>query len=116
MYNKRSIGSEYENMAVEYLKNHGYKIIERNFYCKQGEIDIIAKNENYLVFVEVKYRRGQDKGHPVDAVNYKKQNRIIKSAKYYMYKNNIKEGQGVRFDVVAILGENIELIKDAFWI
>lgn len=116
MYNKRKIGNEYETKAIEFLKNNGYRIIDRNFYCKQGEIDIIAKNDNYLVFIEVKYRKDMDKGHPVEAIDYKKKNRIIKSAKYYMYKNNIIDGQGIRFDVVAILGENIELIKDAFWI
>lgn len=116
MYNKRSIGNEYENKAVQYLKNNGYSIIERNFYSKQGEIDIIAKEGEYLVFVEVKYRSSMDKGHPVDAVNFLKKNRIIKTAKYYMYKKQISEYQAIRFDVIALLGDDVKLIKDAFWV
>lgn len=116
MYSKRNIGNEYENKAVEYLNKAGYRIIERNFYCKQGEIDIIAEDREYLVFIEVKYRRDTNKGYPVDAVNYIKKNRIIKTAKYYMYKNHIGDNQSVRFDVLSILGDNVELIKDAFWL
>ena len=77
MYNKRSIGSKYENKAVEYLKNSGYRIIERNFYCKQGEIDIIARDVKYLVIIEVKYRKDTKKGNPKESVNYHKKNRII---------------------------------------
>lgn len=116
MYNKRTIGSEYEDKAVEYMKNSGYVIVERNFYCRQGEVDIIARDGKYLVFVEVKYRRDTKKGYPAEAVTYYKRNRIIKASKYYMYKNRISEGQAVRFDVVSITNDNIELIKDAFWI
>ena len=113
--NKRKIGSDYEEKAVRYLENSGYIIVERNFYCKQGEIDIIAKNGEYLVFIEVKYRRDDKKGYPTEAVNYNKRNRIIKAAKYYLYKNGYME-QAVRFDVVSIMGDEIELIKDAFWL
>lgn len=116
MYNKRNIGNEYENKAVEYLKNSGYRIIERNFYCKQGEIDIIARDEKYLVIIEVKYRRDDKKGNPKESVNYYKKNKIIKATKYYLYKNHIGEDTSVRFDVVSILDNNIEHIKDAFWI
>ena len=115
IYNKRSIGNEYEDRAVSYLENSGYVIVERNFYCKQGEVDIIAKDKEYLVFVEVKYRRDTKKGYPTEAVNYRKKQRIIKAAKYYLYKNGY-DNQSVRFDVISITGNEIELIKDAFWI
>lgn len=114
-YNKRTIGNEYEDRAVRYLENSGYVIVERNFYCKQGEVDIIAKDKEYLVFVEVKYRRDTKKGYPTEAVNYRKKQRIIKAVKYYLYKNRY-DNQSVRFDVISITGNEIELIKDAFWI
>ena len=115
IYNKRTIGNEYEDRAVRYLENCGYVIVERNFYCKQGEVDIIAKDKEYLVFVEVKYRKDTKKGYPSEAVNYCKKKRIIKAAKYYLYKNGY-DNQAVRFDVISIIGDDIELIKDAFWI
>ena len=57
MVNKRKVGTDYEKQAAEYLKKKGLKILEQNFYCRMGEIDIIAKDREYLVFVEVKYRR-----------------------------------------------------------
>jgi len=112
--NKRKIGSEHEKTAVEYLIEHDYEIIEQNFYCRNGEIDIIAKNEGYLVFVEVKYRKSDKYGIPQEAVSLAKQKRIIDSSRYFCLKNKISPYYPVRYDIVAILGENIELIKNAF--
>ena len=116
MYNKRKIGTDYEDKAIEYLKNSGYRIVERNFYCRQGEIDIIAWDGKYLVFIEVKYRKDIKSGYPSEAVTYNKRSRIIKASKFYMYKHRIGDGQSVRFDVISIVNNEIELIKDAFWI
>lgn len=115
-YNKRTIGKEHEDKAVKYLEDSGYLIVERNFYCRQGEIDIIARDGKYLVFVEVKYRKDTKKGYPSESVTYYKRNRIIRASKFYMYKNRISDGQAVRFDVISITDDDIELIKDAFWI
>ena len=72
-YNKRQIGTEKEKLAGAYLEQNGYEIIEYNFRCKQGEIDIVAKDGEYLVFCEVKYRSNIKKGTPFEAVDYKKQ-------------------------------------------
>lgn len=114
MENKRSKGSKYEAQACDYLEQCGYKIIEKNYYTNVGEIDIIAKDAEYLVFVEVKYRKNSLYGTPFEAVNVKKQNTIRKVAQIYMYRNNISYNTPVRFDVVGILGETVSLIKNAF--
>ena len=114
MYNKRSIGTENEQKAVNYLKQNGYQILATNFFCRAGEIDIIAKDSKYLVFIEVKYRKDTGTGEPLEAVNYRKMRNITRSARYYMHKNYISEDTPCRFDVVSILKDNIQLIKNAF--
>jgi putative endonuclease len=112
--NKRAVGTEYEEKAAKKLSMLGYKIIEKNFYCKGGEIDIIARNEGYLCFIEVKYRFDESEGDPLEAVDLRKIKRICKCAVYYLTKNGYAETTPVRFDVVAILGEEIKVIKNAF--
>ena len=72
MYFKQRIGKIGEDLACKYLRKNNYKIIGRNYYCKQGEIDIIAKDGTYLVFIEVKYRRDHTCGSPLEAVNAKR--------------------------------------------
>lgn len=114
VYNRRKLGEEQESLAVSYLEANGYKIIQRNFYCKAGEIDIIAKQEEYLVFIEIRFRSSVANGYPEESVTKRKQNRIIQSARYYMYKMRLSEDTPVRFDVVAILGTRFRLIKNAF--
>ena len=112
--NKRQVGFEYEHEAELFLTGSGYRIIEKNFYCKAGEIDIIAENEGYLCFIEVKYRTDNQNGFPEEAVDLRKIRRITRSAIYYMTKHGIPEDIPVRFDVVSILGRDIKLIKNAF--
>ena len=112
--NTRQIGTAYEQLAADYLKAQGYEILEHNFWCGLGEIDLIARDGNYLVFVEVKYRSRSDCGYPSDAVNYKKQVRISNGAAYYLWKNYDSDQIWVRFDVVSIQGETVQLYKDAF--
>ena len=112
--NTRQIGTAYEQLAADYLKAQGYEILEHNFRCGLGEIDLIARDGNYLVFVEVKYRSRSDCGYPSDAVNYKKQVRISNGAAYYLWKNYDSDQIWVRFDVVSIQGEMVQLYKDAF--
>ncbi|MBS6644752.1 MAG: YraN family protein [Clostridiaceae bacterium] len=112
--NKRETGGCYEDMAAAYLEKEGYHILERNYYTRQGEIDLIAMDGDYLVFIEVKYRKDLKKGHPAEAVAYQKQQKIIKSARYYLYKHHLSEDKPCRFDVVSILNDEIQLIKNAF--
>ena len=113
MKNKREVGTNYEKIAGKYLILQGYEIIEYNFYSRIGEIDIVAKHNGYLVFVEVKYRENQGKGHPLETITLKKQRSISKSAFYYMQKNKLQD-MPIRFDVVGILRDEIQVIQNAF--
>lgn len=113
--NKRVCGAENEEKAAEYLTDRGYVILERNFISCYGEIDIIAQDGKTLVFVEVKYRSSMKYGYPQEAVGYCKQQKLIKTARYYMYKRNIPDECSCRFDVVFICGDDISCIKNAFW-
>lgn len=101
-------------MAAGFLKREGYEILERNFRCRQGEIDLIAREGVYLVFVEVKYRRNGGRGAPEEAVDGRKQQRICRTAAYYMVKHQIYDTCPCRFDVVAVEGQRVRLYRDAF--
>lgn len=110
-YGKRS-----EIIAADYLKEKGYKILEVNYKNKVGEIDVIALDKDYIVFVEVKARLSQKFGHPFEAIDERKQQKIHAVASIYLMKNK-KYGKKCRFDAISILGlENPEIthIVDAF--
>lgn len=111
--NNRMIGKAGEDTAVLFLSEKGYNIIKRNYAHRFGEIDIIAKNNEYLVFVEVKYRKNIKNGYPREAVNSKKQEKIRNTALAYISENNISD-IAMRFDVIEILGGQIEHIENAF--
>lgn len=111
--NKRKIGTHYEKLAGNYLEQNGYEIIAYNFRSSVGEIDIVARDGAYLVFCEVKYRRTAKAGYPAEAISPEKRRRISKCAQYYLYQNGF-EDVPCRFDVVCILGNELELIKNAF--
>lgn len=111
--NTHEIGCSYEQLAGRYLEQHGYRILQYNFRCSFGEIDIIAEDGEYLVFCEVKYRADSRKGSPLEAVTMAKQRRISKTAMYYITTRNIAD-KPCRFDVVGILGNQIQIIKQAF--
>ena len=89
-------------------------VIMRNYRSKKGEIDIVAQDGDYIVFVEVKYRKNDSYGYPEEAVDFKKQNRIRFTARQYLVHERLGVTVPVRFDVVAILGNEIKHIKDAF--
>lgn len=113
--NKREFGSEKEKLVAEYLKNKKYKILEMNYRVRQGEIDIIALEDKTYVFVEVKYRRDEKTGNPLEAVGVAKQKQISKVALYYMNHKKIDlNNTSIRFDVVGVIGSNITHIENAF--
>ncbi|MBO5302833.1 MAG: YraN family protein [Lachnospiraceae bacterium] len=114
MINKRGIGTDYEKLAEEYLEAKNYQILEKNFHSRFGEIDIIARDGEYLVFVEVKYRKSADCGNPLEAVDVKKQRRICRTALYYLHKEGYGEDTACRFDVVAFEGEERLHVENAF--
>jgi len=101
MYIRHEIGKLGEKFAVKYLEQIGYKILERNFECKQGEIDIIAIDNEELVFIEVKTRTNIKFGTPVEAVNQNKQKHLLKAVRYYLHSRNL-ESEFVSIDVVEI--------------
>ena len=109
-------GKKSEIIAADFLKQKGYKIIELNHKNKIGEIDVIAQDRDYLVFVEVKARLSRAFGDPLEAVNYKKQQKIRKVAELYLIKKR-KTETSCRFDVISILGQEeyeISHIENAF--
>lgn len=111
--NTRAIGAHGEQIAVQYLQKNGYKVLERNFNCRYGEVDIIAYHNGYYVFVEVKSRNTLAFGLPCEAVAPYKQQRIISAARYWLFKNR-QTGVPVRFDVVEVVNGVPSAIIDAF--
>lgn len=101
MYIKQEIGKLGENLATKYLEQQGYKVIERNFECKQGEIDIVAIDKNEIVFIEVKTRTNLKYGKPIDAVDKNKQKHLTKAVRYYLYSRHL-ENEFVRIDVIEV--------------
>ncbi|MBQ8262418.1 MAG: YraN family protein [Lachnospiraceae bacterium] len=112
--NKRQVGGEYETKAVLYLEQQGLKILERNFRCRMGEIDIVAKDGEFVVFTEVKWRKTSRSGSALQSVDWKKQRTICRTSDYYRMKNFLTENTPMRFDVVAIEGDELHWIKNAF--
>jgi putative endonuclease len=110
-------GKEGEELAAAYLAQTGYRIVERNYRCVFGEIDIVAWEGETLVFVEVKSRRTEAFGAPQVAVGFAKQDKISRIALNYLSEKHLRH-HPARFDVVAVkllpAGTTIELIRDAF--
>ena len=117
---KREIGAWGERKAASYLRLHGYKIVCMNYSCRQGEIDVIAENRKYIVFVEVKLRKTSDHGEAREFVTYSKQRRIITAAQLYLQQHESEKQP--RFDVIEIYAPEgmesrrltIRHIEDAF--
>ena len=111
------LGAYGQKLAEKYLTDNGYKIVESNFRCQSGEIDIIARDGIYLAFIEVKYRRSLAHGYPREAVGYYKQRHIRRVAQYYIMVKHLNN-QDFRFDVLEIIDTDgnpeITLIKNAF--
>lgn len=111
-----SFGKTGEELAVQFLEEEGYHILERNWCFNHAEIDIIAKHHEFLVIVEVKTRKGRDYGEPYTAVNTRKQRTLVFAAERYIFSHNLD--LEVRFDIISIIMNDertvIEHIKDAF--
>lgn len=113
-----SLGEQGEKAACGFLKEHGYEILEKNYKCRLGEIDVIARRQGRLAFIEIKTRTSTQYGTPQEAVNLQKQEKIFKVAQWYMKEKKLEKTQ-VAFDVVAILWKEgqtpeMRLIADAF--
>lgn len=114
MQNKRSLGNEKEKQAVAFLTEQNAHILAKNFYFRGGEIDLIAKDGEYVCFIEVKYRKSNNFGTPEEAVTSSKQKKIIQGAKVYLYQNRYPTDTPCRFDVISVSDREITWIKDAF--
>ena len=101
-------------MAVEFLKSRGVKILERNYQNRFGEIDIIGREDNTLLFIEVKYRKNESFGYPREAVGFAKREKIRKMARFFLNENHYYH-YNIRFDCIGIIGSQIEWIKGAFY-
>ncbi len=112
--NKRELGSKYELRAAEFLKQNGYSILEKNYRCRFGEIDLIGRSEGYLCFIEVKYRSDSGYGFPSEAVDLRKIRRICRTALSYISFKKLPADTACRFDIVVILDKKFTLIKNAF--
>ena len=112
-----NLGQRGEEAAAHFLEARGYKILERNFRCRAGEVDIIAEDKGELVFVEVKARSSRQYGNPAEAVTPRKQAQVSKAALCYL--GDKHPNRAARFDVVAVqfYGDRVtavEIIRDAF--
>lgn len=113
---RRQRGQEAESVATNFLKNLGYKIVERNFFTRFGEIDIICKDGDILVFVEVRSLKRRD-FHPLQTLSRQKMNRILKAIEWYLTKNELYGKQDCRLDIIGVIVSNsneVVHIKDAY--
>ncbi|KTD44867.1 YraN family protein [Legionella quateirensis] len=105
-----------EQKALSYLLEQGLKLVCQNYYCRLGEIDLIMREGNYLVFIEVRSRSNIKFGDGIASVTYAKRQKIIKTTSHYLLKHKVQERNPVRFDVISIDGSSghITWLKDAF--
>ena len=109
-------GKEAEKLARTFLESQGLKFIDRNFNSRVGEIDLIMRDNEFLIFVEVRSRKSTVYGGALASVNYHKQQKILKAASLYLLTKNLYDNTPVRFDVVTLDGVPVQFswIKNAF--
>jgi len=111
-------GEEVEAVALEFLLTRGFRLLEKNYRCRYGEIDLVMMDKQDLVFVEVRYRKNDLFGGAAQSIDRKKQQKLRRTAEKFLQQHHSMTFEGCRFDVVAVSGPpsnySIELIKDAF--
>jgi putative endonuclease len=110
---KRHAGSGGEDLACAWLERHGYRIVERNWRCRSGEVDVVARQGRVTVFVEVKERRNDAHGLGLEAVTWSKRRRLIRAARLYAAARGLSE-TNLRFDVVSVDGREVRHEPNAF--
>lgn len=108
---KRTVGLQAEEDALQFLLQNGLSLVERNYRCRFGEIDLIMLDGNGLVFVEVRKRKNMDFGGAVQSVSFAKQSRLIKTARHFLMK--YRQAPACRFDVIAMEGDQCQWLKNA---
>ncbi len=113
--NRRQVGADYEAVAADYLIGQGYKVLERNYRSRAGEVDLIAEKDGVIVYAEIKFRRDGRFGDPLEAVDLRKQRRISRAAAAHYEQWGAPYGKACRFDVIGIYGDGtIRHIENAF--
>lgn len=112
-------GKKAENHACNYLKTQGLQLVEKNYFCKAGEIDLIMFDSDELVLIEVKARKNIEHGHGAESVNHSKQKKLIKTANHFLLTRPDMQDKMVRFDIIEInffdtKQAEINWIRDAF--
>lgn len=114
---RRVLGTDGERAAEEFLRRRRYTIVERNYRCRAGEVDLVALDGTTVVFVEVKTRRGEGYGNPLDAVDPRKQRQVCRAAQQFLAEHRLQDREA-RFDVVGVWWEEgrpvCELVTNAF--
>ena len=112
---RRLLGRWGETQTADWLRARGWRVVAAGWRCRFGEIDLIAKQDDTYIFIEVKYRTGRTAGDPTSAVDGKKQKKISKTADYYRMLHQIPMDVPCRFDVVAETPEEIRVYANAFY-
>lgn len=114
---RRAFGRDAEEAAAKFLEGQGYRIRARNFYCRYGELDIVAEQPDLVCFVEVRMKSRADWGDPAQTVSFRKQRKVVKAALHYLFAHDLRERM-IRFDVITVVGRGekaqVEHIPNAF--
>lgn len=108
------IGNAAELQALKFLEKQGLNFVEANYHCKAGEIDLILRDKEALVFVEVRFRKSSLFGGALESINTSKQNKVRRSAEYWLQEKKLLEKVAVRFDVIALSNQDCQWIQNAF--
>lgn len=110
-------GNRAENLALEYLRKQQLSLQQRNFSARSGEIDLIMLDDDYLVFIEVRYRKGQQYGGALESIDWRKQRKLRRTAELYLMQQKLAD-QACRFDILCLSGNladpTFQWIKNAF--
>lgn len=109
----RQIGDRAEQSALDYLQARGMNLLDRNFSCKMGEIDLVMEDQDTLVFVEVRYRNDSTRGSGAESITRSKMRKLMRTAEYYLLTHPERGTDDCRFDVVS-MDESIDWIQNAF--
>jgi putative endonuclease len=111
---RRALGARGEDAVAAWYEQRGYGIVDRNWRCREGELDLVARRGDVVVFCEVKTRSSSAFGAPVEAVTWRKQQRLRQLARLWLMARGGVPPAGMRFDVASVLAGRIEIVEDAF--
>ncbi len=114
MSDARATGQRAERQAARWLSERGLRALDHNYHCRAGELDLIMLDGDTLVFVEVRYRRSARFGDAAESVTPAKQRKLLSAARHYLQYHDEHAARALRFDVIAMTGERMEWIKNAF--